>query len=79
MLHNFIKVRENSMFIQKGAISLRLTSSYMNAAAAGELLPAVFSQNEHLCVPPGRHVLLLRDQELIVFLISVVDSLGSSG
>lgn len=70
-LRNPNQVRENSEFVQKGAVSGGLTSSEMHAAAsAGELLPAVFSQNEHLCaLSLDWSVLLLRDQELEVFLI----------
>lgn len=66
------------MFLQKGTVSVSPTSSYLTAAAAGELLPAVFSQNEHVCVPLGRDVLLFRDQELVVFLVRVI-GLGSRG
>ncbi len=50
----------------------------MSAAAAGELLPAVFGQNEPLCVPLNRSVLLFRDQEPVVSLIRIV-GLGFSG
>lgn len=77
-LRNPIKMRENSVFVQKREVSSRLASSYVNAAVARELLPAVFCQNEHFCVPLGGNVLLFRDQELIVFLICFI-SLGSSG
>lgn len=64
---------------QKGAAVAPLTSSQVHAAAAaGELLPAVFGQNQRFSLPPARHVFLVRHQDFLVSLINVIN-LGSSG
>lgn len=65
----------SSLFLQKGSVRSSLTSSNMNAAAAGgggELLPTVFGQNEHFSISPGRNVLLLRSHILIVPPVGIV-------